>query len=158
MGAEARGGLRRLRAGPRWPLALAFAAALRGLAGLLRLELPRLQALGHVPTSSRKVLGDALHHQKRGLLRGQACCASGPEPAFADAEPRRPGPAPAASGPGGLLAWAPAGRRWPALLLALLLFGDLAYNDRAYLAYIDVDYFEHVPDVVASDTPARGTG
>jgi hypothetical protein len=126
-------------------LLLAFAAGLLALAGLLGLELPRLQALGHAYIQKR-MLGDALHHQSGGYyearllrwvlnLRVQLCA----QAAWAAA---------AALGLG-LLAWAPRSRRWPALLLALLLFGDLAWNGRAFLAYIDADYYDHVPTVVS---------
>ncbi|HTB34802.1 MAG TPA: hypothetical protein VK842_08060, partial [bacterium] len=126
-------------------LALGFGLALAALAGLLRLAMPRLQALGHAHIQ-QSLLGDALHHQSaayyegrllrwilnlHGHLLSQAAWSAAAAVGLV------------------LLAEAPVRRRWPALLLALLLFGDLAWNGRAYLAYIDDGYYSHVPGVVA---------
>jgi hypothetical protein len=126
-------------------LALAFGVVLVAMAGLLWLEMPRLQALGHAYIQ-RRMLGDALHHQSadyyearllrwglnlRGHLLSQATWAGAAALGLA------------------LLAWAPRANRLPALLMALLLFGDLAWNGRAFLVYIDADYFAHVPEVVS---------
>jgi hypothetical protein len=126
-------------------LALALAACLSALAGALWMALPRLQALGHAYIQTR-VLGDALHHQNAAYYEGrllrfvlnlrkqllsQAAWALAAALGLA------------------CLAWAPRRSRWAALLLALVLFADLAYNGRSYLCYIDADYFEHVPQVVA---------
>jgi hypothetical protein len=142
MGADALWGSRR-----RWPwlLALGFGAALLALAGLLWMALPRLQALGHAYIQA-KVLGDALHHQNAAYYEGRLL-----RFALNLRSQLLSQAAWAAAAAVGLaaMAWAPRGRRWAPCLLALLLFGDLAYNDRSYLVYIDADYFEHVPQVVA---------